>query len=189
MRAVLGWGGSFPPQSPPMVRQVVKRRTHVFSLGDLSNSACRAALLLLDPPSIYNVLHVHSMRCIVAEVGLEDVTEAFSQLHLTSFISLSLPAGGVLVHCLAGVSRSATVVIGYLMWKNMLPFHQARRHVAAVRPWIRPNAGFQQQLLAFQDAGCKLPGQGPAATAVGQNDGCHLPRKEASSCSVLEGYA
>jgi protein-tyrosine phosphatase len=57
---------------------------------------------------------------------------------------------------MAGVSRSATAVIGYLMWKNGIPFHEARRHVAAVRPWICPNHGFQQQLLAFQDAGCKL---------------------------------
>ncbi|GAB4820258.1 hypothetical protein N2152v2_007304 [Parachlorella kessleri] len=106
-----------------------------------------------------------------------------------AFIEEGLQSGGVLVHCLAGVSRSATVVIGYLMWKNILPFHQARRHVAAVRPWIRPNSGFEQQLLAFEDAGCKLPGQGQATISVRQNAGCKLPRREASSCSVVEGFA
>lgn len=65
-------------------------------------------------------------------------------------------AGGVLVHCLAGVSRSATVVIAYLMWKRGLSLYAARRHVAEVRPWIRPNSGFQRQLQAFEDAGCQL---------------------------------
>ncbi len=60
------------------------------------------------------------------------------------------------MHCMAGVSRSATAVIGYLMWKNGIPFHEAWRHVTAVRPWINPNSGFRRQLLAFQEAGCKL---------------------------------
>lgn len=147
--------------------------THVLTVG---------AELIPSYPKQFTYLHVPAL-----DHPSENLLCRFPEMF--AFIEEGLQSGGVLVHCLAGVSRSATVVIGYLMWKNILPFHQARRHVAAVRPWIRPNSGFEQQLLAFEDAGCKLPGQGQATISVRQNAGCKLPRREASSCSVVEGFA
>ena len=36
---------------------------------------------------------------------------------------------GVLVHCLAGVSRSVTVTVAYLMYKNRLTLNDAYDHV------------------------------------------------------------
>ena len=67
---------------------------------------------------------------------------------------------GVLVHCFAGVSRSATVVLAYLM-------REARRRgtprpwlggafrvVSGARPRVDPNPGFIRQLLALEALGC-----------------------------------
>lgn len=51
----------------------------------------------------------------------------------------------VLVHCNAGVSRAATIVIGYLMTSERMRFSQAFEQVKAKRSCIRPNEGF----LAF----------------------------------------
>lgn len=48
----------------------------------------------------------------------------------------------VLVHCNAGVSRSSSVVIGYLIRECHLPFDEAFRAVKLKRPAIQPNAGF-----------------------------------------------
>ncbi len=67
-----------------------------------------------------------------------------------------LPAGVVLVHCYAGVSRSASVVIGYLMWKRGWGFQRAYDHVRKARPCISPNYGFKMQLQQFEELGCDL---------------------------------
>nr|XP_054606397.1 dual specificity protein phosphatase 19-like [Nothobranchius furzeri]XP_054606398.1 dual specificity protein phosphatase 19-like [Nothobranchius furzeri]XP_054606399.1 dual specificity protein phosphatase 19-like [Nothobranchius furzeri] len=57
--------------------------------------------------------------------------------------------GVVLVHCNAGVSRSSSIVIGYLMLKEGLPFDDAYSQVKLARPSIRPNPGFYQQLQNY----------------------------------------
>lgn len=55
-------------------------------------------------------------------------------------------ASPVLVHCNAGVSRSSTVVIGYLIKECRMPFEEAFRVVKFKRPAIQPNAGFMRFL-------------------------------------------
>ncbi|XP_029030697.1 dual specificity protein phosphatase 19-like isoform X2 [Betta splendens] len=61
--------------------------------------------------------------------------------------------GVVLVHCNAGVSRSSSVVIGYLMLREGLPFDAAYSQVKQARPSIRPNPGFYQQLQSYKPRG------------------------------------
>lgn len=47
--------------------------------------------------------------------------------------------GGVLVHCMAGVSRSPSVVMAYLMARGGMALAAARSAVKAARPFIHPN--------------------------------------------------
>ena len=56
----------------------------------------------------------------------------------------------VLVHCVAGASRSATIVIAYLMWTNKWKFDKALDFVTTKRPIVCPNYGFQNQLKLFE---------------------------------------
>ncbi|XP_073135034.1 dual specificity protein phosphatase 1 isoform X1 [Henckelia pumila] len=58
--------------------------------------------------------------------------------------------GGVLVHCFAGRSRSVTVVVAYLMFKNRMPLLEALEHVKILRPVASPNLGFMSQLHGFE---------------------------------------
>ena len=63
------------------------------------------------------------------------------------FIDEGRSKGGVVVHCLQGVSRSATVVVAYIMNLKGAQLKQAFNYVAKLRPKIYPNPGFRAQLL------------------------------------------
>lgn len=54
--------------------------------------------------------------------------------------------GRILIHCNAGVSRSASVCIAYLMLHRNMDFSTAFSHVKLKRECIRPNDGFLKQL-------------------------------------------
>ena len=56
----------------------------------------------------------------------------------------------VLVHCMAGASRSATIVIAYLMWIEKMKFDDALNFVNSKRPIVDPNDGFREQLKIFE---------------------------------------
>lgn len=58
--------------------------------------------------------------------------------------------GGVLVHCYAGVSRSASCVIAYLMQERGMKFQEAFAFASKKRPVIFPNMGFQRQLREYE---------------------------------------
>eukprot|EP01112_Ceratiomyxa_fruticulosa_P018019 TRINITY_DN5709_c0_g1_i1.p1 TRINITY_DN5709_c0_g1~~TRINITY_DN5709_c0_g1_i1.p1 ORF type:complete len:204 (-),score=36.07 TRINITY_DN5709_c0_g1_i1:363-974(-) len=67
------------------------------------------------------------------------------------FIDNALKQGeGVLVFCNAGVSRSASVVIGYLMKTRRHSYEGAYQLVKASRPSIQPNRGFVIQLKSYE---------------------------------------
>ena len=56
----------------------------------------------------------------------------------------------VLVHCWAGASRSATIVIVYIMWKYKTSAEDAINYVLQKRTSVLPNSGFQKQLKIFE---------------------------------------
>jgi protein-tyrosine phosphatase len=56
----------------------------------------------------------------------------------------------VYVHCAAGVSRSASVVIAFLMKEFKMKFQEAFDFVKERRPQIMPNSNFRSQLEIFE---------------------------------------
>ncbi|KAJ3342226.1 Dual specificity protein phosphatase 1 [Gonapodya sp. JEL0774] len=59
-------------------------------------------------------------------------------------------SGRVLVHCHAGVSRSATCVLAYLISRRKMTLESAFRHVFDRRPIVRPNPGFSLLLRRLE---------------------------------------
>jgi atypical dual specificity phosphatase len=58
--------------------------------------------------------------------------------------------GRTLVHCAAGVSRSASICIAYLMKYHHMNLRDAYAHLKACRQIIRPNPGFFRQLIDYE---------------------------------------
>lgn len=68
-----------------------------------------------------------------------------------NYIEKCIKEGGkILVHCSYGVSRSATIVIAYLIKKGMT-YEEAYNYVKERRSIIEPNEGFKQQLKKYSE--------------------------------------
>ena len=70
--------------------------------------------------------------------------------------------GRVLIHCLCGVSRSATLTIAYLMQAEEMSLKEAFALVKARRPMVAPNPHFAHALLAHERK--LFPARTPANT-------------------------
>ncbi|XP_063621759.1 dual specificity protein phosphatase 14 [Cydia splendana] len=57
----------------------------------------------------------------------------------------------VLVHCVAGVSRSVTLCLAYLIKWEKMTLRDAYHHMKIRRPQIRPNTGFFKQLIKYEE--------------------------------------
>ncbi|KAG0616972.1 hypothetical protein M758_5G156100 [Ceratodon purpureus] len=58
--------------------------------------------------------------------------------------------GRIFVHCIQGVSRSASLVIAYLIWCERRSYEETLEKVKAIRSVVSPNMGFAFQLLQWQ---------------------------------------
>ncbi|XP_022776189.1 protein-tyrosine-phosphatase MKP1-like [Durio zibethinus] len=79
----------------------------------------------------------------------EDITSILYDV-FDYFEDVREQGGRVLVHCCQGVSRSTSLVIAYLMWREGQSFEDAFQYVKAARGVTNPNTGFAFQLLQCQ---------------------------------------
>jgi protein-tyrosine phosphatase len=67
------------------------------------------------------------------------------------FVSKAQEDGGhVLVHCICGISRSATLVIAYVMKNKGVTLREAFEQVKGLRPIAAPNPRFAKELMALE---------------------------------------
>lgn len=90
----------------------------------------------------------------LSDTPKENILEHFNDSY--EFIEQGVENGAVLVHCLQGVSRSAALVIAYIMKKYSLPFADAYKRVKRKRRIVHPNPGFIAQLKLYEQMGCKI---------------------------------
>ena len=87
----------------------------------------------------YKILYIDDA---IDENILSWLKEAFE------FIDSSV--NNIYIHCVMGISRSPTIVIGYLMYKKKMKYEEAYDFVRNKRNAISPNPGFQEQLKKFE---------------------------------------
>ena len=85
------------------------------------------------------------------------------------------PVEATLVVCTAGMSRSATICIAYLMLYQNLTFQEAFDKTKKARRFINPNAGFVRYLLGLESQrGSMATTPGLSANPTAKKDGCAL---------------
>lgn len=104
--------------------------------------------LIVDTPLPSNPKPIY-LRIPVLDKGHVDLKQFFDETcDLMEDVRQS--GGKTLVHCVAGVSRSAAICVAYLMKYEKMSLKEAFKHVKLARPQIRPNCGFFRQLMAYE---------------------------------------
>ena len=94
-------------------------------------------------------------QLFVADNGYQNLRQHFDEAF--EFIDLAKSRGGaVLIHCQAGVSRSPTIAVAYLINKFPMSMVEAYRFVKSRRSIISPNLNFMGQLLEFEQSMNKM---------------------------------
>ena len=118
-----------------------------FNINELKKLGIKKVLSVIDSaPPIYDEKDEIKQRCIkIMDSPAFNIIQYFGEC--LNFIS---GEEKVLVHCLAGASRSATIVIAYLMWKEKMKYTNALEFVKDKRLGVFPNLGFCKQLKIFE---------------------------------------
>ncbi len=111
--------------------------THVIQIGDSD-----------DFPH-----YIRHEGLIYMTIDIEDSVKChFTRELLDSAIQFIREANApVLVHCRAGVSRSATVAMAYMIAVQGLTYREAKAAVIRGRPCVSPNRTFLKDLLIFSE--------------------------------------
>jgi len=95
-------------------------------------------------PGVFKYLSIS-----ILDTVSQDISQFFSAC--TKYINKAIASGGrVLVHCEAGRSRSATIVLQYMVTEYNMTLKAAYKRVKRARPIIMPNITFFSQLRKFE---------------------------------------
>lgn len=119
-----------------------RREHHLASLG-ITHILSVITGFDVHYPSDYEYL-VHK----VEDVPSTNLRRFFAETN--AFIDAGRRAGGVLVHCAAGVSRSATLCAAYIVHTQKITTRRAISMMHAKRPIVGPNSGFVHQLFDYE---------------------------------------
>ncbi|XP_053304657.1 serine/threonine/tyrosine-interacting-like protein 2 [Spea bombifrons] len=149
-----------PPLSPDIERAELSLILPFLFLGNEKDAQDLGRMVTLNIGHVLNVTthlplyHAESgalryKRLPATDNSKQDLRQYFEEAF--EFIEEAQQKGkGVLIHCQAGVSRSATVVIAYLMKHTLMTVGDAYKFVKGKRPIISPNLNFMGQLMEFE---------------------------------------
>jgi len=104
-------------------------------------------------------------RLPASDSGSQNLKQYFTEA--IEFIDSARELNGkVLVHCQAGVSRSPTIVLAYLMARSQKTLNEAFNLVKDQRPIVAPNLNFMGQLLEFEQGAIQRSGLCPPSQPV-----------------------
>ncbi|KAI4300897.1 hypothetical protein L6164_034224 [Bauhinia variegata] len=132
---------------------------HDDNLGDGSRSPLSPEKLLYSLEHAGKDLKLVRMAVPLRDTENEDLLD-YLEVCL-DFIDQSRKEGSILVHCFAGVSRSAAIVTAYLMRTEHLSQEDALGSLRQSCESVCPNDGFLEQLKMFEEMGFKVDHSSP----------------------------
>ncbi|KAK2652080.1 hypothetical protein Ddye_011936 [Dipteronia dyeriana] len=123
-------------------------------LGDGSKSSLPPEKLLYSLENAGKDLKLVRMAVPIRDMESEDLLDYLDVC--LDFIDRSRKEGSVLVHCFAGVSRSAAIITAYLMKTEQLSSEDALESLRQSCESVCPNDGFLEQLKMFEEMGFKV---------------------------------
>eukprot|EP01065_Artemidia_motanka_P034652 TRINITY_DN422_c7_g1_i2.p1 TRINITY_DN422_c7_g1~~TRINITY_DN422_c7_g1_i2.p1 ORF type:complete len:940 (+),score=228.28 TRINITY_DN422_c7_g1_i2:198-3017(+) len=142
------WNRMFPDLVVPglYLGSLRSAQDRVYSRLGITHVVTVGRELDVRPPAT-----VQHLKLAVDDVPDEALVEMLADAH--RMIGVARGCGGsCFVHCFKGQSRSSTVVITYLMMTERRSFASSLQTVRAARPCVRPNEGFVQQMVRFEEA-------------------------------------
>lgn len=95
-------------------------------------------------PSVKRYLYINVM-----DHSKQDIMSHFETSNEFIETALKVPSNKVYVHCVAGISRSASLVIAYIMKTRLMDYYEAFEMVKEKRRVVDPNEGFVRQLTLY----------------------------------------
>ncbi|KAM9180356.1 dual specificity protein phosphatase 21 [Trichechus inunguis] len=149
------------PLPPHLQRPTVHGLSQITSSLFISNGAAANNRLLLSSNHITTVINVsvevvntsfediQYVRVPVADTPSASLYDYFDSI-ADHIHSVEMKQGRTLLHCVAGVSRSAALCLAYLMKYHGMSLREAYTWTKSCRPIIRPNNGFWEQLIHYE---------------------------------------
>ncbi|KAA8517288.1 hypothetical protein F0562_017581 [Nyssa sinensis] len=128
-------------------------------LGDSPNNALSPKKLLYSLEHAGKDLKLVRMAVPLRDMESEDLLDYLDVC--LDFIDESRKEGSILVHCFAGVSRSAAIITAYLMRTEHLSQEDALESLRQSCEFVCPNDGFLEQLKMLEAMGFKVDRANP----------------------------
>ena len=134
----------------------ISQITNTIYLGNIDAAFNKKKLKQIGIKKILTVMeafgnHYNSNEFIHKSIDVEDNYQTNIIRYFKDCFLFIEGKDKIFVHCAAGMSRSPTIVIAYIMWKNKLSLNKAIKFVKEKRPLISPNDNFMNQLKIFEE--------------------------------------
>ncbi len=144
---------NFDPQNYPMTEILnglfIGSESNAKNLEELSSEHIRYIVNVTSHVPLYHSDQFHYYHIPADDTQKQNLLDYFDQAY--TFISNAIEnKEKVLVHCVAGISRSPAIVISFLMRYAHMNMNDAYELVKTKRSIVSPNLNFMGQLLQYE---------------------------------------
>lgn len=139
--------------------EIIKGRLFLGSVDDatnelwIKNNSIKLIISVMNEPKeylsqIHHISIINNIEHYVIPISDMPTENIFANIHALCNKINSYET--TLIHCMFGISRSATITIAYIMLNNKMYLDEATKLILTNRPFIFPNDGFIIKLIQLE---------------------------------------